>query len=311
MPTAKPLAPFQRIVVGVDEDGRSDHAVRAALTLASKLDASMEIIHAVNVPSSRWRKADPVRIAAFNAEALKHAWEALRHHFETKFSGEMVGEQPLAALLRVLPGNGAKLIIDQTSGMADTSQIIFVGPHRVDGVLDFGSTARSILAKSEHPVWIQAQEPKEIKRILVPIDLSEESHQTIAVALTLAQTFGAEINLLHCFANPVFAYAAHPEYPDLSPSYVIDDLRESTEAHLHDIVNAFNWQHTPHKVQFEIADPVQKILETQVETDLIVMGTHGTTGFSSAVLGSTAYGVLKKASSPVVAVHHRRQNWLT
>ena len=88
MPTVKPLLPIQRILVGVDEDGRSDHAVRAALVLADKLDASLELIHAVNVPSSRWRNADPVRIAAFNAEALKHAWEALRHHFETAFAGE-------------------------------------------------------------------------------------------------------------------------------------------------------------------------------------------------------------------------------
>ncbi len=310
MPTVKSPLPLRRLVVGVDEDGRSDNAVRAALTLAEKTDANMELIHAVTVPSSRWRKADPVRIAAFNAEALKHAWEALRHHFEVCFAGQTVAEKPLESLLRVLPGNPAKLIIDQTEGDSEFAHMIFVGPHRVEGVLDYGSTARSILAKSKHPVWIQPSEPYEIKKILVPIDLSDESHQTFSVALSLAKIFEAEITLLHCFANPVFAYAAHPEYPDLSPSYVIDDLRESTEDHLHEIADSFDWQGIPHQVRFEIGDPVPTVLGMQDEMDLVVMGTHGATGFASAVLGSTAYGILKRTTRPVVAVHHDRNNWL-
>ena len=47
---------------------------------------------------------------------------------------------------------------------------------------------------------------------------------------------------------------------------------------------------------------VPTILESQDSIDLIVMGSHGRTGLNAAVLGNTAYSVLRKAEVPVLAI---------
>ena len=302
--------PIKRIVVGVDESGRSDHAIRAAIRLASLAGAKLELIHAVHMPSSRWRAADPIRIATLNAEALTQASTAIHEQLSERFGDVRVGDQSIVDLLRVVPGNPAKSIIDQTGNSAVGSTFVFVGPHASRGLLDFGSTARSILAASKHPIWIQTEEPKPIKRILVPIDLSDESIQTLQVALELADLFDAEITVMHCFSTPAFAHSTNPEYPDLSPSYVIDDLRQATETHFHKLVGNFDWKTRPHRSLFVIEDPVPSVLEMQKDTDLTILGTHGSTGFASAVLGSTAYEILKHAIGPIVAVRHDKSDWL-
>ena len=44
---------------------------------------------------------------------------------------------------------------------------------------------------------------KEIRKILVPVDFSEHSKRALDEAIGLAQVFGAEIHLLHCYEiNP-------------------------------------------------------------------------------------------------------------
>ena len=51
-------------------------------------------------------------------------------------------------------------------------------------------------------------------------------------------------------------------------------------------------------------DPAGVITETAAETDadLIVMGTHGRTGFTRLIMGSVAEEVLRRAPCPVLTV---------
>lgn len=46
---------------------------------------------------------------------------------------------------------------------------------------------------------------------------------------------------------------------------------------------------------------------TEVDADLIVLGTHGHGGFKSAVLGSVARGLLHRSSCPVLAIPPERE----
>jgi len=301
-------SPVTRIIVGVDEDGRSDNALRAAAALASQLSASLDLVHAVPVPHPRWRKADPVRDAAVNAELLTRAWHAVSEHVKTELPLTDASGKPLDSLLRVLPGRAPKLLLDQVD--RTQSDLIMLGPHEKRGVIDFGSTARSILAKSDRPVWVQVDEPRPIERVLVPIDLSEGCQATLRWARSFAQAVGASVTALHCFVGPAFAYAAHPETPDVAPSYVVDDLRRADEESFARTVESFDWNGVPHDSVFVEDDPAERILRMQDDYDLIVLGTHGSTALASAILGSTAYAVLKEARRPVVAIRHDRDDWL-
>ncbi|MCC6408704.1 MAG: universal stress protein, partial [Planctomycetes bacterium] len=71
----------------------------------------------------------------------------------------------------------------------------------------------------------------------------------------------------------------------------------------------FDWQGVAHEARFVDDDPIQGILALQDGADLIVMGTHGVTGLSAAVLGSTAYGVISSARTPVLVLPHPERRY--
>ena len=49
-------------------------------------------------------------------------------------------------------------------------------------------------------------------------------------------------------------------------------------------------------------DPASEIARLAEKTDLIVMGTHGRTGFSRMLMGSVAEAVQRRAACPVLTV---------
>jgi nucleotide-binding universal stress UspA family protein len=144
-----------------------------------------------------------------------------------------------------------------------------------------------------------------IQHILCPVDFSETSDHAIAHALRIADWYGARITALH-----VVSPRTVPAY-DVTPAYIgipiTDDERHALEAQVKE-----RFHDGPRGVAVQpVIDeglPVSVILDhASRETDLVVMGTHGTSGFDRLVLGSVAEKVLRKARCPVLTVPPRAQ----
>jgi nucleotide-binding universal stress UspA family protein len=136
-----------------------------------------------------------------------------------------------------------------------------------------------------------------IRKILFPTDFSEHSRAAFEVACALARDYRAELLVVHVHRPPqVFApdgiALAVPEEPL--------DLR----ARLAQVRPADSQV----KVEYHLAegDPATEILSIAQSrgSDLIVMGTHGSTGLSRLLMGSVAESVLRKAPCPVLTVRN-------
>lgn len=142
-----------------------------------------------------------------------------------------------------------------------------------------------------------------IRRILCPVDFSDFSRAAVMRAVAIAKPFGAEITAL--FVLPfVFpedaATCSGPVAPEAGvQSAIAEDLEEflrpARDAGLRLRLCVRN------------GDCVGHILDEarDRESDLIVMGTHGRSGFERWVLGSVTDSVLRKAPCPVLAVPRR------
>lgn len=142
----------------------------------------------------------------------------------------------------------------------------------------------------------------EIRRILCPIDFSDHSRRALDHALAIAHWYESQVILLHVSPlMPVAAYApgsGMPPYvaltPDARQALVSSMKRFATEAG------------ASAPVEFEIAegDTAPTILATASEltADLLVLGTHGRSGFQRWVLGSVTEKVLRQATCPVLTV---------
>jgi nucleotide-binding universal stress UspA family protein len=142
-----------------------------------------------------------------------------------------------------------------------------------------------------------------ITRILVPVDFSTHADRAFDFALTLARSFDAYLELLHVVEDP-FAAGGWGSEVYLSD---IDGLRERAIADAStrlDKCRALLAQDVPVVATVRMGRPAQTIVEyaQAVHADLIVMGTHGRTGFAHLFVGSVAERVVRTAACPVLTV---------
>ena len=141
-------------------------------------------------------------------------------------------------------------------------------------------------------------------RILCPVDFSEFSRHALDEAIAIAHLFDGCVTALHVFP---LAIAADP-FPGL-PEFQPFTLTDRHRAHLLRQLSAFATTEgaEPRRLTVALREGVDihaEILAAadQLTPDLIVMGTHGRSGFQHLMLGSVAEKVLHKARCPVLTV---------
>lgn len=145
-----------------------------------------------------------------------------------------------------------------------------------------------------------------IKNVLCPIDFSDFSRHALDRAVAIAEAHGAAVTALHVVQT-------HPPPPFIpyggSGSLEAFTLSASDREHVVRELGTFVTFHRPatvpvfHRVTdgFSIAREIVSEAGA-VSADLIVMGTHGRTGFQRFLLGSVTEHVLRAAPAPVLTV---------
>jgi len=289
----------RNILVAVDAGTLSDHAIGAAVHLAHRLDARLEFVHAFPSPIPTWTLVPDPRAVSLRTDEVTRARQCVVSHVGEVLTPEHGGRLRAEELLQVVPGRPAAAILDRAREIS--ADLIVLGALRRRQKIDFGSTARAVLAKSTCPVWVQPGPLGKIRRILVPVDMSRESLLALATARELAQRFHASIAAAHVFeASSIMAvpWEGYATYPD------VETLRRSSLEDFEKAMREFDWQGVEHEQAFVEGHAAEQILEQARTADLIVMGTHGRTGLASVLLGSVAYQVLKLTNRPVMVVRN-------
>ncbi len=140
-----------------------------------------------------------------------------------------------------------------------------------------------------------------IKRILVPTDFSEISFGALDYAAFIAKKFGAKITLLHVY-----------ELFDQVGNQQVMNYRELLEKGIHDKMQQMTMDNSNFwgvKIDTKIVEgksykEIDKAAQ-EVNADLVVMGTHGSTGLKSLekyVLGTNAFRTVHESSCPVITI---------
>lgn len=142
--------------------------------------------------------------------------------------------------------------------------------------------------------------PSAIKTILVPTDLSELANNALAVAVDLARVYGAEI-LLVCF-QPFLIPRADTVEGSMSMLSYLDEQEDTDKTELKRI--AENPAYHDVRISPIIAKDAGGLYEatTNRRADLIVLGTHGTSGWDELLFGSNAEHIVRAAHCPVLVI---------
>ncbi|WP_276271945.1 universal stress protein [Haloarcula litorea] len=136
--------------------------------------------------------------------------------------------------------------------------------------------------------------------ILLPTDGSDGMDTVTEHGLTLADRFDAEIHVLHVVDDRAYASV---------PDDARDRIRETLEADAEDATKAVAERSLEAEIpvvrEIRWGNPPASIIAytRENEVDLIVMGTHGRSGYERYLLGSVAEKVVRAASVPVLTVN--------
>jgi nucleotide-binding universal stress UspA family protein len=147
-----------------------------------------------------------------------------------------------------------------------------------------------------------------MKKILVPTDFSKSAEFALKVAAQIAKKNNGEIILIHMLELPTSGNDA------VSSSHDIPELMLFKNAALNKLDEIMNSAflkglNVSKVIQFEMAfDGILKSGKTH-NADLIVMGSHGASGFQEMFIGSNTEKVVRNSSVPVLVIKKEDDNF--
>lgn len=249
--------------------------------MARRFGSSLHVLH-VEEPGA---PSESDGVAA--EEAIERAVETVADEGIDATTAVIESDEPVhQALIEYVTEHGIDCIVMGTQGR-----------HGLDRFF-LGSVAERTLREAPVPVMTVHEESdadEAIDRILIPTDGSDGADAAVEYGVELAAETDAEVHLIHVVESNVF-----DRYDEL-----IDALEEGGRRTLERIADRDDLADLG-RVETEVltgrAHQSIAAYAAEHDVDCIVLGTHGRTGLSQRLLGSTTERVVRFANVPVLAV---------
>lgn len=295
---------FKRILCPIDFSSCSDQAVHAAVDLAKRFGATLELLHVmqttVYVMPLMPMGGPPLDYLRDLPERLQKQLDQLRDRLAADYP-------QITTCLR--EGVVHSTVVSRANEIH--ADLIVIGTHGHTGVTHMllGSVAERVVRFASVPVLTvgpggvgaSTASLAAPKKIVCPIDFSGPSLFALDHAVALARATSAELHITHVV--PLLAYAVASRDPVDDPGFearIRKDVAERLEALKAKLTDGAL------KVSVSTVDgaPYEGIrrVADQEKATMIVIGTHGHTGLDRFLLGSVAEKVVRTAHVPVLAV---------
>lgn len=299
---------FNRILVPIDFSRPSLKATPYALAISRQFCADVHLLHVTDlsqqppptlmtlplVPRSEWKRRLMRRLQSI---ALKYKTPGKVHTLDPC---EGVAYEEICATACEIK---ADLIVIATHGYRGYKRAFL------------GSTAERVVQHSLCPVLVvrqhiahlngsngrRARTGFRLARLLVPIDFSNCSKIAFRYATGLAHEFNAELRLVHVI-DPHW-YPFGDQYAALDAARLTQKASDAAQKQMRSMAARSNVRYSVRVIR---GSPAAEICNAANEDiDLIVISTHGRTGLSHLLIGSTAEHVVRYAHSPVLVIPAR------
>ena len=299
---------IQNIIVPIDFSRMSTQAIQIAKQLARRFGASIHLAHVRQFNYAADFVAPAPPIVPFSIMPYEQNGEQTAFN-ELKAVARKCGVS--SATCHVLTGGPP---FDEICLLAQTipADLIVMATHGRTGLkhVFLGSTAERIVQHSPCPVFVVREKKLPLKTrpqlvistLLVPVDFSNCSREGLRYAIAFANEFGAKIILVHV------TYLGYVYSSEGTAIYDIPGLqkaaRKTAERKMRELVRSVNFGGVKYETAFADGSPVIDIcaFAKDHDVDLIITSTHGFTGFTHVLIGSTAEQVVRHAPCSVLVV---------
>lgn len=145
-----------------------------------------------------------------------------------------------------------------------------------------------------------------IKKMIVAIDLSEYSRDTLKYAGSLAKSINSELIIVNVINNRDIE-ALQKAARDTDAFSVEEWLRKQKEERLgliEGLIEETGCSHLPNRIVFREGVPFRELIKVvdEEEADLVAMGTKGRSNLSGVLVGSTAEKMCRRCPVPILSL---------
>jgi len=143
-----------------------------------------------------------------------------------------------------------------------------------------------------------------IKRILIPYDFSDTAALALEHGVFMAKLAKAEITLLHVIESYSFASAITNAFSKTQNEYE-EKVESSANDKFHEMADKIHRQSGVVVNYHTVRGKIYRSIVTaskENDIDIVIMGTHGSSGFQEYLVGSNTYKVVSSAPCPVISV---------
>jgi nucleotide-binding universal stress UspA family protein len=208
--------------------------------------------------------------------------------------------KPASEILRAAQDSQADLIVMSSQGRSGARKLFF------------GSTTERVLRETTVPVLVTPDtpvlaralaDPKQVTRIIVPVDLTEASLEPVRIAAAIGSARSVPVVLVHVL-EPVFVpYSVRMAVPGVDAA-----RRERAGEQIAEVARRLAPQPSIETVILtgDPSEEITKLVDTR-HANLIVMGLHSA-GALGPRMGSVTYRVLCLSHAPVLALPPKPQS---
>jgi len=293
---------MKRILVPIDFSEAGKESLRYAIPIAKQSKASIFLIHVV--PSLTGGRFLP------DLQISKAAREQIEKFATRKIPLEITRE------IRVLQGSPSQELVNFARKLK--IDLMVTTTHGYTGWKHalLGSTAERIIQHSPCPVLVirnskgverHSVEPQKLfSRILVGTDFSTYSDKAMRYALSMAEDYRSKVSIIHVVEPPMYPSEGFPSLAAQEKKMVLSAAEEIEHWRL-----KWNDQKSLIKtIKLRSGDALPEILREakKQKSNLLLVSTHGHTGWKRVFLGSTCEKLIRYAKCPVMVVRaHGRE----
>ena len=282
-------AQINRLLVATDFSARSDRALRRAVLIANRVDASLVLVHVID---SDW----PERLIASDRGA---ALELLEDTAGTMREVDAITTEVMVVVDDVHSG-----ILSAAEEIS--ADLIIIGPHRTRLRDVFvGTTVERVVRRITRPLLVAVETPAaQHRKTLLALDFDEASKAAAQLALSMGVFDHMEVVVMHAFDAPGESMMRRAMEQSADIGRYVDAERNSAAEELRSLLKELGLPPTCQTVVSMEGTPARAILETakSVGADLIVLGTNQRKGFERALIGSVTADVIRDAHRDVLII---------
>lgn len=269
---------MKHIIVPIDFSKESLNGLRLALIFANHLHCSIQMVYVQRPVSEMGR----IGLEEEHKAAIQN-FDKLVEEYKTKLN------KGLELTYIVKKGKIYREVVNQAEAFEDTA--IICSTHGASGFEEFfiGSNAFKIVSATDQPVITirHGSVPHEIKKIVMPIDITSDTRQKVPLTAEIAKVFDAEIHIVAV------------------SSLQTDEVVGKLNAYTKQIGEYLDGLKIPYKTASLVGDNLTDITieyALDVNADMISIMTEQSKAISNFVLGSYAQQMLSKSPMPVLSV---------